>query len=255
MQSWALKRIHDHVAIEACVAKSLVRTEQRTVSALLGARSSIQVHHVVKAALQRNGYVELAKKVAGDLEKKKADDAREGRDASSTSQSPERSPSHPSMPSTHPLPAQQPTEVAQQIPPQQAQQFDITATLITLGNMITSQQAAIAMLAQQMADMHQGEVVVLRQLGDRIEQTNAKIEKLLEGQLIPQQPTPQHSPTEEADGSDVKSQPTTPRCLESPAHTVDLTTPRPEPPASIEQSDLTAEAHEQPNALRPFKAG
>ena len=102
MQSWALKRIHDHVSIEACVAKSLVRTEQRTVSALLGARSSTQVHHVVKAALQRNGYVELAKKVAGDLEKKKAEDVRDGRDGSSSSRSPERNPSHPSMSATHP---------------------------------------------------------------------------------------------------------------------------------------------------------
>ena len=51
-----------YVSLETCVAKSLVRTEQRTVSALLGARSAVQVHHVVKAALQRNEYVELAKK-------------------------------------------------------------------------------------------------------------------------------------------------------------------------------------------------
>ena len=217
----------EHVSIEACVAKSLVRTEQRTVSALLGARSSIQVHHVVKAALQRNGYVELAKKVAGDLEKKKAEDGRDGRDGSQSSQSPERSPSHPSMPSTHPAPVQHPIDIPQQIPLyQHAQHIDVTATLITLGNMITSQQAAIAMLAQQMANMHQGEVVALRQLGERIEQTNNKIEKLLAAPSIPQQATPQPSPTEEAEGSDVRSQPTTPRCLESPAPTVDLTTPR-----------------------------
>ena len=106
--------------------------------------------------------------------------------------------------------------------------------------------------------MHEGEVQALRQLGNRIEQTNDKVDALMKMQpstQLQQEPL-QPSPTTEADGSDVRSQPTTPRCLESPARTVDLTTPRAEVLRTQEQSGQTeANAQDQPAALRPFKAG
>ena len=67
MQGWASQRILDHADIEPRIARVLVRAEQRTVSAVLAARSPAQLLHVVKAALHRNGYGEAARRVARQI--------------------------------------------------------------------------------------------------------------------------------------------------------------------------------------------
>ena len=44
--------------------------------------------------------------------------------------------------------------------------------------MVVSQQAAIAMLAQQMADMHAGQLQVLRQLGEAVDRVTQQVKDL-----------------------------------------------------------------------------
>ena len=69
MQSWASAIILEVVDLDRCVVKNLVRTDMRTTTAVLNARSSQQVRHAVRAALHRNGYRELVIKMAKLIEK------------------------------------------------------------------------------------------------------------------------------------------------------------------------------------------
>ena len=69
MQSWASTRILEVVDLDRCVIKNLVRTEMRTTTAVLNARSSQQVRRAVRAALHRNGYRELVLKLDKLIEK------------------------------------------------------------------------------------------------------------------------------------------------------------------------------------------
>ena len=274
MQGWASQRILDHADIEPCIAHVLVRAEQRTVSAVLAARSPAQLLHVVKAALHRNGYGEAARRVSRQIPSRHArvdrssSPSQQRRDESSASPDERQRHAHEeqrgrtSREVQHGRPQRQPEVQPQQqqrapplqplLPADSQPQFIHVPihSLTGLGEMVVSQQAAIAMLAQQMADMHAGQLQVLRQLGEAVDRVTQSVrdmhaallqqqqqEQNLDAQQAQQQQPDQQQEPPETPTPRYPSAATTP-LGEEPAYS---TPPRPVPSLNLDGAfDLTS---------------
>ena len=178
MQSWASTRILEVVDLDRCVVKNLVRTEMRTTTAVLNARSSQQVRHAVRAALHRNGYRELAIKMDKLIEKGDEEELRPRERSRSIPREPDvtppwqkentasqsgpahqpAQPAHPPQDHEQVSPSQPPTLPDPMVATMRMDISNVQTSIYRMAQMLTTQQQAIAMLSQQLVALHQGQV-------------------------------------------------------------------------------------------------
>ena len=200
MQTWAIQRIRSAVQIEDCVIRNIVKSEMRTASASLHARSQQQVRHVVKAALLRQGYPHLAQAVQEQMDHARPEDAEEQGSESHSEEEAGARPSadaapnmlhenHPrqqghqdeaSMSSAHQQqqPAPDQIQAMQYMREMRFQYENLQQTIARLGGMIITQQAAITMLSQQMATLQHAHVENLNKVGVSVDLLTARQQEL-----------------------------------------------------------------------------
>ena len=185
MQAWASTRILEVVDLDRCVVRNLVRTEMRTTTAVLNARSSQQVRHAVRAALHRNGYRELVIKMDKLIEtgeegekqprtrsrshpragpeppwhRRGEQEAQDGQGGSLLRETHQQEGQPPPPPPPSPTNGGQPQRVQLPDPMLTTMRSDIVHvqnSIVRMSQMLATQQHAIAMLSQQLVALHQG---------------------------------------------------------------------------------------------------